>query len=719
MGIFKNASPEFIALGAQDKSGRPAVSEKESSPQHAPLFYGFFRKGTTEKIPTGTSKLIPLFGIESFDVRSPYFTHQTRLLKAVSGTGNICNVKRLIPDDAGVRSNVVIYIDVLEDDVPNYVRDSKGSYVIDPDTNANKVDADNPTIPGHRVKFIRKVLSEDVNFGLLVSEEGTMTKKDADDNDVPSTMYPFIELKAKYQGEYYNNVGFTLNSLFGEDADAGVLEANMGHSFSLGLVERKNAKTSTTIRRTLFGAPDATVSFVKDAFDPSTEAIIDIDAIFKNSWFNETDPLKDTVYTDFEDLYIYRENLSYVSKMIMGKEKAYVSYEDKTWDDGLTNNTMSWFDFLSDDQEALAEEEFLLLNILAGKSSKNINYFTMIMDKTAITKTGLGEATFNKRTPIMLGGGSDGTMSNEMFETLVSREMAKYADSNSEVMDLAINTETIFYDTGFSKELKKELVQFITIRKDTILVLSTHDAAMGKKYLSLVGARATAVSLRTTLKLAPESEFFGTGVARAVIIAGTGLLRDGSSEDRIPLTYELAIKAAKMMGASNYAWKREKLFDAAPGNILTELIDIQPKTIPDGIKPTLSADGINWAQPYNRSQFQFPTMQTVYDDDTSVLNNIYTIVALSSATRIAADAWREFTGTSSLSNAQFISAVDAYLVKRFSGIYGGVVTVIPQTIITAEDEQRGYSWKVVNKLYAQNAKTKMVYATEIYRSSDL
>ncbi|MGE3593013.1 MAG: hypothetical protein AB7G52_11065 [Arcobacter sp.] len=715
MSLIKNASPEVILLGADDKSTIVITPSPEPIPQHLPLHFIFARKGTTNRVLTGASKLPLLYDAASFDSNEKWFNHQTRFLRDIGGTGNTCMVQRVVPDDAGVRSNTTIYIDILETDVPNYVRNSSGDYVIDPDTNAYKVDDVNPTIPGYKIKYIKEYDNvTDGRLGMLTSKAGTMT-----DGTNNSTMYPLFEVKAKYQGEYYNNIGFTISSMFKEEVDDKIVSATKSLPYKISLVTRPNEKSSPVIFRSLFGEPAVNFTFKEKAINPNTDARFDLEYVFDNNWFNETDPLKSLKYNDYEGFYFYRTNFDLVTKLFITKERTYISTDDITWDDGLTASSISWFDFTTDDQTELLEENYIV-NPFACKSSKNVKYFTLMYSDDVATVTGnQKEINMGVDTPVFLSGGSDGTLSNEMFETLVVAEMQKYLDADSEVIDTAINVESIFYDSGFTLDTKKELANFIALRKDTALVLSTHDASMGETDLPLSEARAVGVALKTRLKLTPESEYFGTGVARAVVLVGTGKLRDGSTMDRIPLSYEIAIKSAKMMGASTGKWKAVELFDKYPGNVLTQLVDIRPGFIPAGIKPTLWADGLVWAQPFDRSSYHLPAIQTVYDNDTSVLNSYFTIMALCTLSKIGAEAWRNFTGSVKLTNPEFIDAVTNFVNERLKDRFAGLYIVVPEVLITEEDELRGYSWRLITKLYGNNMKTKMIHHSEIYRMSDL
>lgn len=906
MAYIKNGAPQVILLGADDKSGRVITPESEPIPQHCPLFYIFAEKGSTERLLVSSGKLTSLYGSKTFDSNEKFFNHQTRYLMGVSGEANTCMIQRLVPKDAGTRANAVVYIDVLPTQVPNYVRDSYGSYVVDPQTNKYKIDPVNPTINGYTVKYIKETLTDDVDAGTLKPKSGTMSNtlvskqtfidsqigkvnglrskfkvgevinfksliesdaeftvyssnqsvinydqadgnwkangvgtttltitfigkdKVIDNNikinvtvvnemeelleeqqftisgiqnvltkeqesftvsvlditgaeienavvtvgdanvarvsgktvvastngstyvtvylpatdefegttiaftiqskiiDLPdveeektSTMYPLFQIKAKYQGAYYNNLGFSIGSLYGDEVDNKIVTATKSMLFKLALFTRTSSSASPTTFRSLYSEPYVNFSFKEKAINPNTEARIDFEEVYEKNWFNETDSLKPLKYFDYEYFHFYREYFEEVCKMILEKEIEYVSDEDKIWDNGRAAATSSWYDFTTANKDELANE-YYIINPFSCKTSNSVNYFTVMRNDDNPKLTGnQKEVLFNFDTPIFLEGGSDGTINNEVFEELVIEKMKDYNDADSEVQDLAVNVESCFYDSGFTLPTKKELINFITLRKDTDIVLSTHDDSLGEKTLNLSDARAVAEALKARYKLAPESEYFGTSVARGIVVMGSGKIRDGSTKNRIPNSYEIAIKTANMMGSSSGNWDSRQIFDKYPGNSLNLLIDPQPSFIPAGIKPTLWNDGIVWVQPYDRETFHFPALQTIYEDDTSVLNNFFVMKALGQLSKMSDRVWRRYTGTASMDNNEFIEEVTRYCNELIKGKFDGVVTVIPDVVIDDEDELRGYSWHIVWKLYGDNMKTVLVASTEVYRSSDL
>lgn len=908
MALFKNASPQVIFLGTDDQSKRQITPSPEPIPQHCPLFYIFAKKGPTGRLLLGGSKLTSIYGSETFDMNDQFFNHQTRYLLAVSGKANTCMVQRLVPPDAGVKANAVIYADVLETQVPNYQRDSLGGYILDEQTNKNKVDENKPTIKGYEIKFIKETLSENPEPGNLKPKPGTMSAtiqqeqiiKDAytlilkniknkvkvgevlpiydlaitqngkmnfnitssnknvaaldptdlkwkakgvgttkikivlepldpnaEDNldissvefdlqvvdtdtnpaqsitvegiktlltpedknidlvingegadtavitvkdpnvasvnrrritglangltyvtinvpatntkegvsfvftlqskvvkppvvetTVTSTMYPIFELEAKYPGEYYNNIGFAITSLLGDEVDSKIISKNKALPYKLALYTRPILNGSPVVLRSLFGEPSVQFTFKEKDTNPNTEARFDFETVYKDNWFNETDELKTMRYFEYEHFYFYRDNFDLLTKKVVKEEQNYVFEDDVEWADEVSAPNKTWYDFVDLDKDL--EDEHYLINLFNAKTSKSINYFTLVK---ATTKSNLAdnqkEVTIAGDTPIFLDGGKDGTINNEIYEQLVVQKLAEYVDPDSEVHDLAINVENIIYDSGFTLPTKKELVNFITLRKDTVIILSTHDDALGEKDLVLSDARAIAVALKSRYQLAPESEYFGTPVARGVVMLGTGKLRDGSTGNRIPFTFELAMKASEMMGAGTGKWDGTKVFDNYPGNALEYLIDPRPAFIPAGIKPTLWSDGLVWVQPYDRSSFHIPALQTIYDDDTSVLNNFFTIMCLSQLVKSGDRVWRRFTGTSTLTNREFIEAVTLFANEDINGRFAGLLTVRVEVEITEEDDTRGYSWRLYHNVYAPNMKTVLVHASRVFRASDL
>lgn len=723
MSLIKNASPQIILLGAKDESTRVVPSSSIPLPQFLPIFFVYTKKGPTNRVVADSAGVQAAFGSETLDSTTKYFNHQSRFLRDCLTYNASVMVQRIVPSDAGVKANAIVYMDVLKTKVTNYKRNSDGSLIPNSLTNDYEVDMDNPTIDGYRVKWIKEYVeagTED-SYGKLKSKLGTMIDSATGKR---STMYPIFDVRAKYQGADYNNLGFAVGSFYGDDMNETMKEYNLALPYKLTLYTRDDESSNPTQFATLYDEPYITFSFKKDAMNPDTKAAIQLESIFETSYFNETNSDLSLVYKDYENFYFYRDNFEMLCKLFLETEKAYVSIDEVEWSDGNSASTLTWYDFTSHLAEEI-EAQYGMMNPFSCKTSKSVRYFTLQYDDGIATYgDGQYEVNMASDTPVWLSGGSDGTMDNDHYEEQVSEHLDEYGDTNGHYVDLAVNVESVMIDSGFSLNIKEKMTNFILVRKDTGLILSTHVASLGKSYYNLSDSRAIGTALKTRLRLCPESTYYGTPVARAIVMVGAGLLRDGSTDERIPLTYELMMKSSRMMGAGDGKWKSNYIFDRAldsdtnPGSKLQYLIDMQPEYIPGNVKPSLWNAGLVWAQPFDRSSFHLPALQTIYEDDTSVLNNYFSMIALGTVTKKAAECWRNFTGSTALTDNEFIAMVNEWMRKNTTDLFADMFNVTPDAYMTANDKLRGYSWTMDVILEGTVSKTVCVFTPIIRRRDD-
>ena len=702
-----NASPQIINLGADDKSLKPKPPKPIIISTHTALCFTYAESGPTNKQPVDVDRITPLFGAGTFDRSKPFFNHATRMLETITGAGNSVMIKRVVPEDNNTIANVTIYADIIKDNVDVYKRNQDGSIYYDEDGNPDVDD----TVKGYKIKIIAEWNDDDINtpVGARKAKEGYM--KDDDDNK--STMYPIFELRGKYKGAKYNNYGFAFNVPTNEDLNMSYLETNRALPYEFHMFERANAKSTGTVIKSLLGATNEQFVLDPNGTNPISNEKIYLKNIM-GDWYNLSNPLRDLVYPKFEEPFVYQENLDNILKNIMDVEKDYVN-ADVECEDGTVVNTAEWLDYLSDVDP---EDQFRIVNPFTTLSTKRVPGFTFVLDDTDVDlDDNQQEVFFSKMTPIYLGKGKDGTLSEENFNKEVVKFMQKYVDRNSEVMSLATNLENTLYDSGFPLDIKKELINFIKVRKDTFLGLATREDFYGDKYIDLIMERAIGLNLKAALNLAPESTFYGTSVARAIVVAGSGIDLEDPAGRRYSLLFNLVQKIAKMMGGTK--WNKNLLFDRGDKNIIENMADIQPSFIPDGIKPEIWNIGLIWAQEYDNESYHFPAMQTIYDKDGSVLNNIFMAIALTTANKVAAAAWRKFTGVTSLSPDELLSEIDTYMNGELKDKFDGVITASCKASFTDFDEQTGYSWSVVTKLGGEIMKTVMTHHIETWRKEDM
>jgi hypothetical protein len=300
-----------------------------------------------------------------------------------------------------------------------------------------------------------------------------------------------------------------------------------------------------------------------------------------------------------------------------------------------------------------------LFNIISGVSSQNVPYHTFqLVD-------GAGSIRPTQFSNIFAAGGSDGTISNAVLGDLVKNYMLGYLDPNSELQELALNIESIIYDTGFPLQTKYALANIIGLRKDTFVVLGTYD--VDGPVMTQSEEHSVAVALRTRLQMFPESDYFGTPVMRGMIVGRSGTLRNSQYKGRLPLTFEVGIKAARYMGAGDGRWKNGRNFDGAPGSVVENMTDISITWVPTTVRNKNWSVGLNWVQAFDRRSFFFPALKTVYNDDMSVLNSFITAMAICTLNKVTAAAWRQFSGVSGISNGLLIDRTNAFIKSQTQG----------------------------------------------------
>jgi len=703
-----NATPQIIQLGAKDMSMKPTPPKEIVIPTHLPLIFGFASAGPATKELVDGARLIGLYGEETFDRSKPYFNHGARMAELMSAAGNAMMFTRIIPSDNDTIANFTLYLDVLNDDVDVLKRNDDGSIYYDENGDPEVVE----TVKGYKLKVIAEFNDdddEDTPFGIKKSKTGYM--KDGDDNS--STMYPIYEQRAAYKGSPYNNVGIAIGLPTNDDLQQAYKEGNLSLPYEFSLYKRADEDSTGVKVASLAGNKSQQFILAREAKDPVTNMRVDLESVMGN-WYNLTSPLRDLVYPKVSAPYIYEDNLNLIADKVMEVEASYVNADVET-KSGATVNTSAWMDYIPG---VAASKQAKISNLFTAMSTKRTPNFTFIIDEDAdVTEDNQEQVFLSSTNPIYFKNGKDGTLSEEEFEAGVARWMDKYVDNNSEVIDTAINLESALWDSGFTLPTKEKLVNFISLRKDTFLGLSTRVDNLGDKYEDLITQRAIGLNLKARLGLAPESTFFGTPVTRGIVVVGSGKDSLDPSNRRYGLLHDIAYKTARMMGGKE--WKKSLLFDRGERNTIVNYSDIEPASVPNGIKADLWNIGLNWPMPMDRTTYYFPAMQSVYDNDSSSMNNIFMALALTTTVKVADAAGRKFSGNIELSPSQLTEAVENYMNGELKGKFAGVITAVAKASITDYDAARGYSFSVVTKLGGDIMTTVMSHYTEIWNKADM
>jgi hypothetical protein len=683
-----NGAPMTIFRGTDDKSTRALVPEPEVIPTHLPKVYIYAKKGpTTPQLVVGNSRTA-MYGADSFDLRSSFATHATVLSNIINSQGNAQMVQRVKPSDAGSPASIRLYLDVLQGDIDTYEREADGSFTLDVD--GLKV----PTgeqVAGIKAKWVvAEVLpvSGNDSFGQAAQAPGDQT-----DGATQSVRYPIMDLRGPYFGADSSNFGIRIwapTTTSSSPVDERIISNEKVYPFRIACVYRKDDLSTPTIVETLAAEQFRDVTWKAQVIDRNTDSKLSIEDVFLQAYQDFDSTVNPPTYGPFGEMHIYHANLASILNDVYDTESLWTG-------DG-------------NDLDGTAGGEYKV-NLINGLHSSGVPYETFELIEAG------NSVRLSESSTIYAIGGKDGTMNETLFADLVTTAVTEYANENSVLMDSARYPESIIYDSGFPLATKHALCSFIAVRKDTFVVLSTHDV-LG---LTLTASQESslAIALKTRLQLFPESEFFGTAVMRGMVVGRSGRLLQSQYTKNLPLTLEVARKAASYMGAGNGRWKPGFAFDASPLNNVSMFTDINVTFTPASVRNKDWDAGLNWVQSFGRRSYFFPALKTVYDNDTSVLNSFFTAMAIVELQKVGERAWRQFTGSANLTNAQLIERVKRFIIDNTIGRFDDRFVIEPDVYFTEADVARGYSWTTKIKIYAPNMKTVSVLSIEARRISDL
>jgi len=681
-----NAAPMVIDLGTEDLSTRTLPRAPEEIPQHLPKIFLWAQRGNTLPHLVVGNERQRMYGDATFDYLDKYSNHATPFANYMNTEGNSQMLQRVIPEDAGPKANMTFWLDVLATKVPKYKRHIDGAIQLD-ELGEPIVDS---IIDGYKVKWVitrastheeaRKIGSQDIEFGDQVDP----------DTGERSTRYPMHEWEVLSQGSYGNDCGI---NLFAPTQDDTVMPTTMmsekrAYPYKFRMIERQDGLTTPKIMPTIFGEYDIQMVFKPETIDPTTTQELSADKIVFKSYHND-DSRYPTQYSNFPRYVQYVDNMEHVLKLFHQAEIPHID---------------EFSDFNED------ENDFYLFNFISGVSSANVPYhsFHFVDDSDSVRLT--------KHTNIYAGGGSDGTMNDETYAALVSAQMNRYADPIDEIQDIAVNVESIYYDSGLPLKSKYDAIKFISERKDTFVVLSTF--THGEPTFTPSQEHAMAIALRTRLQMYPESSYFGTHVMRGMIMGRDARIRNSLYRERVPSSLEVAIKSARYMGAGHGRWKAGKNFDNAPLSVIDYLYDFNETWVPRSVRNRNWDVGLNFVLNFNRREQFFPALKTCYDDDTSVLNSYFTAMAICYLNKVAHATWRDFSGSAGLTNEQLEERMNAKVIELTTGRFDGRYIIQPRAFHTYMDKLRGYSVSLPIEIYSPNMKTVMTTYVQALRIDD-
>ncbi|MBE0438137.1 MAG: hypothetical protein IBX57_00020 [Gammaproteobacteria bacterium] len=703
---IRNAAPRGIYKGIKDNSGRAPVIEPILIPTHLPHLFIYSERGETLPQLTSGTAMVSMYGQKTFDPKGPYYNHATPFVETIGAEGNSMMIQRLVPPGANPPATLRLSVDVLPEFVPVYERDEQGKHKLD--ESGNKI----PTgdlVEGFNLRWLvgptikpeddGRILEDndprllesgnerilDSRVGDGKSTVGQMTNSDGEQ----STIYPIMDFEVQHFGSYGNNVGIRFSAPTTDSAisaDDQTIEEQLAYLYRLQIVERDTQTFTSKTVETLFGEQTVDFSFKEGVFNPRVQKELYIDDAVLPAYSQEAAAGLPEIQAPFKRIHVYKDHLETILSMVQAKEAPHGYVPD-------------------------GEENLHLVNVFGGTDWNNIPYESLIIQGPSEGGVLLSSSSTHYCT-----GGYDGVMNFETFDLAVRHQLTNYGDLEAKFMDMAMYPQSVLYDSGFSLETKYAFFVPMGKRKDIYPVVSTQDVSQPQNTAS--EEQSIAVALRSKARLYPESEVYGTPTCRALIVGHSGYLLNSNYKGLLPLTLEIAQKSARYMGAGNGIWKTREAFDMPPNNRVLKFKGVNAEWVSDNVRSINWDTGLTWVQNYDRSSLFFPGIQTVYDDDSSVLNSAINMIAAVELEKVAFRTWRDLTGISGLTPEQFMERSDQLIEEDVRDKFGDRIIVQAETFYSSYDEQRGYSWACNIHMYAPNMKTVGSFTVVAHRIED-
>ena len=660
---IRNNTPRFIHEGIRDESIVPLTSQPEQLPQHLPLMYVLAQKGPMYPVLVVPSDYTRLYGAKSLDVRSPYYTHATELLKIILSEGNACFVKRLAP--GAKTASLTLVAELTEGTIYEYQRDPLTGVVLT-DANGNQQFTTNLLASGFSVKLrfvdtqtFWNATTQTFDFAL----RGTST---------PTITYPLMTFDGSSPGIDGNKTGIrlwteTMTSSTAPDTD--VITDQGALLYAGQLVYKADNTTAITVDN-IYGSRFTEFMFKPKAFNYKTDGNLTIQNLI-NYWTNDGKSTGATpIIGPLASITAHESNLEAMLAVLQTAEAANVP-------NGVTAPTMWMIDFLS------------------GANVDGINYYGFQLDPT-------GDRIAEGRTYYLVGG-TDGDTSLTGFDAAVGEELDfNFENPDYPLMDTAQYPFSDLYDSGFSLPVKKKFASWLGRRNDVRVTLGTH--TVGEATLTVDEEISIGISLRSYFSVFAESVVHATPVCRVVMMMQSGDLMNSSYTERVSQVFALAKKRAMYGGAANGALKSGNAYDLYPNNRIDNMKNLSAPYLSNVAKEAVWSTGLNFCLYEDRFTMMLPGLQTLYEIKNSMLTSDINIGICVDVMKKQKLTWFRLTG-SILPDAEFIVKSNDTLAELTAGIYDDRVVVVSQTYKSPDDTARGYSWQNNAIVYGNIMKT--------------
>ena len=676
----KNKAPGWNNQGWRDSTHEDSPAASDNLPQHVPFVFLLAGEGEEAPFIADSNSAKKMYGMDAFNMRSPYFTHQNLFAELFVAEQNKFIGKRLRTAGAET-ARIAIFIEVIDKDVTLYERNSDGSYKLDLDGAPVPTDS---SAPGTLARWIVKI-GEEISqpFGNLEVTPGILT------SNVPnakSTIYPIYEGEISNFGMYGNNIAVRMYGPTEKDAipaDMSFVGRNKAFEYRFQFLRRQTVTTTPKVLPTLMSEQYVTFAFKPDLYDASYNKDCDANVAVPQGWWD--DSTESLLPPPARNQKFYQEHIDTVHAAIFEKEKN-------------ANPTVT---------------DMYEINIMGAKCVEGNPYYAF--EIAGAKENGL---LLTSNSQFYFGGGADGDLSDEAFEKAVVDYLYAMDVSPDNITDGLRFPFTDIYETGFTTEAKTLFVDALANFKEVRINTCSQDVNARKNTAS--EDTSISIGLHQRFALHPESVLYQTDCCRGVVVAQAG--KSISPELRgykrlIPLLYQVAAWRCKYAGNPNGRLDEKAAYDDGRDgkrNRVTLLTDLNHTYLSDGAKDRMWSNGITFAQTAGIRSIYIPAVQSVYGNPDSPLNSDINVGINIDITKRARRVFTLLVGNGKLTDGQFIAESNRMMALECrSSNYDGRVQFKFDSFYTGKA-----SWNTRVEAYYANNKYYNNFTLDNYRQED-
>ncbi len=716
MSIFNQIVPgQVINWGINDVSIPEYDVTLATAPLHLPVICGISPIGGlasevgTQWVPV--KDFTKTFG-NIQDVETPYYNPTSRLMVALAdgGQGTI-GYRRMSANNIKARAAVSAYVHQVEQQ--QYERDAAGRFKYDPD--GARVPIPGQTVPGIDIQ----IKLDDITG----KQPGDLEMRTiAAAGEVPETVvYPLFEAMAGI-GDEYNRNGFNFGAPNNTSTwrgvtdfvqKTGVFPYQLKEFTDLASGTRVYSKTPSTNRE----------SVAATLFDVTSNNVrYGLNIAFKSfTGTNDNRPQR-AVPAPINGLHVYNDNITALCQLMYHLEKPVndnLVTSGKPGEYYKQMNPFTCVDHTGAPYYAVSSSGVLKWDLTGAV--KAVGGLSPFLDNTGKLPEWVTPEVIPDPFNLLVGVEVPTTIKQgwQITNKLMVGDLTTYINSSAQ-KDVTRNRQSMWWDVGFTQDVKDVANGFLGARKDIFVQADATVWTPGEANpLDEVYARAD--MLTTNLRMTPESEKWGTPTCRAAINKAEIKLTGELTGWYFSANIDKAQKYAGYGGADNGRINVSKAPDSGNNRRVTIGYDSTIQFEDTDVQADGFSKGHTTLIPWDwNEQVYRPGLPTVMSNPDSVLKdeiNVFNCIAIE---KISADQWKRVTGDRSIDETSYEAIMKDSIQEECRTGLGGAVQGI--TAETSYDTGQVGDLAILNVVvhgYFNKAKYMMEFDLYAHNSNEL